>query len=630
MTISRPAEVRGGLRRRGGFAGGLLVVAALWLSPAWAADAWAPGAGWTLVWADEFDGTAIDTDNWTYDLGAGGWGNNEKETYTKENAFLENGTLVIEARKNPDGSYTSSRLKGQGRRSWKYGKVAARIRLPQGQGIWPAFWMLGDTISSVGWPRCGEIDIMEMIGGGENRDDTIYGTLHWEANGTHASYGSGARELPDPQFLYEDYHVFEIEWSEHEVIWKRDAVEYFRTSVDTTLWPTMAEFHAPFFILLNLAVGGNWPGNPDATTVFPQRMAVDWVRVYQTGERPPTVITAPASQTVAAGSGVTLAVTAGGTAPAAYHWRQAGRERAVTAEPQLTIAALGAADAGDYDVVVENALGTATSRVALVGITSTGKVLGTGQELTPVDIRHPNGNVFDQVLLTGAAEAITADAGQVTRTSFIDTDGDIVQVEFSGPGTLSLVLDAPTGPAKAEKYNQDNVSYMKGHAGIVIAGATEQTNVSVFSVGKATAVNQTLFKDGVSYDGVADLAFIAILSSDGKFGGIRAANATFFTDKGHTGIYAPGVEFTGPVFVGDVSAYDHAKPVLVLGSAADVRVAGGDFFQDNGESVQVSGVSQLKFTAGSDSHGRELAAQRNRAVLMQDGQDVTARVVVNP
>ncbi|MCI0746874.1 MAG: glycoside hydrolase family 16 protein [Verrucomicrobia subdivision 3 bacterium] len=247
------------------------------------ADTWSPGPGWTLVWADEFNGTSIDTNNnWTYDIGGGGWGNNELQTYTSSsaNSYIQNGELVIKAVKNKN-KYTSARLKTQGKHSWTYGKVAARIRLPYGQGIWPAFWMLGDNITSVGWPKCGEIDIMEMIGGGENRDDTIYGTLHWDANNSHAQYGSGPRELPDPQFFHQNYHVFEIEWSNLEVIWKLDGVEFFRTSVDTSAWPTMDEFHRPFFIILNLAVGGNWPGYPNRTTVFPQYMYIDWVRVYQ-------------------------------------------------------------------------------------------------------------------------------------------------------------------------------------------------------------------------------------------------------------------------------------------------------------------------------------------------------------
>jgi beta-glucanase (GH16 family) len=272
------------------------LVAALWTCSshrAFSADTWTPGAGWTLIWGDEFVGPAIDSTNWGYDLGGGGWGNNELETYTSTNAYIQNGELIISAVRQANGSYTSSRLKTQGKRSWKYGKVAARLRLPYGQGIWPAFWMLGDNISSVGWPKCGETDIMEMIGGGENRDDTTYGTIHWDQNNSHQSVGSSGRELPDPQFFYQDYHVFEIEWSSSLIIWKLDGVEFFRTSVDITQFPNREEFHQPFFIILNCAVGGNWPGYPDGTTVFPQFMYIDWVRVYQADATPPVPPVAP-------------------------------------------------------------------------------------------------------------------------------------------------------------------------------------------------------------------------------------------------------------------------------------------------------------------------------------------------
>jgi len=258
-------------------------------------DTWTPGSGWTLLWADEFSGPSVDLTNWGYDLGGGGWGNSELETYTSTNAFIQNGELVISAVKQSNGTYTSSRMKTQGKHSWKFGKIAARIRLPYGQGIWPAFWMLGDNITTVGWPKCGETDIMEMIGGGENRDDTIYGTIHWDQNNSHQSVGSGPHELPDPQFFYQDYHVFELEWSSTVMIWRLDSVEYFRASIDPAQFPTREEFQLPFFIILNVAVGGTWPGNPDATTLFPQSMYVDWVRVYQNTSAPPPAPTALAA-----------------------------------------------------------------------------------------------------------------------------------------------------------------------------------------------------------------------------------------------------------------------------------------------------------------------------------------------
>jgi hypothetical protein len=194
---------------------------------------------------------------------------------------------------------------------------------------------------------------------------------------------------------------------------------------------------------------------------------------------------------------------------------------------------------------------------------------------------------------------------------------------------------------------------MKGHAGIVIAGANENTNVSVFTVGRATAFDPTgafNFLEGASatndpakngsslfvghetttYDGIADIAFIAIQTTNGKFGGVRTSNANYYASNGYTGVYAPGVAFQGPVFVGDISAFDAATPVLMLGSASDTRITGGDMTQANSEAVLVSGISQLKFTPGSDSHGHLFPAQANKAVYKQNGADVTAQIVVTP
>ncbi|WP_202796022.1 family 43 glycosylhydrolase [Opitutus terrae] len=343
----------------------------------------------------------------------------------------------------------------------------------------------------------------------------------------------------------------------------------------------------------------------------------------------PALTGTPSSQTVAAGGTATLTAAASGVPAPELQWERNGSAVVGANSTVLTLANLAPADAGIYTIDASNFAGSAPSAPAIVGLTSAAKVIGTGEELTPVDIHHPNGNIFDQVLLTGAAETITADAGQVTRTSYIDLDNDIVQVEFSGPGSLSLVLDNASGRAKPENYNQD-IDYMKGHAGIVITGATENTHVSVFSVGRATAVNQALFKDTVNYDGIADIAFIAISSSNGRFGGVRTANANYFASRGVTGVYAPGVAFDGPVFVGNITAFDAAQPKIVLGSVSDARIAGGDLYQDNGAAVQVSGITQLKFTNGSDSHGNTILAKANRAVLQENGEDVTNRIVTGP
>jgi uncharacterized protein (TIGR03437 family) len=237
-----------------------------------------------VVWSDEFDaaaGTAPDSTKWTNDLGANGWGNNELENYTKStaNAYQDgNGNLIIEAIKNADGSYTSARIKTQGLYEFQYGTVEARIKIPYGQGIWPAFWMLGNNIATGGWPACGEIDIMENIG---KTPATVYGTVHSPGPGNpppDASSG-GSYNLPSGN-LSDDYHIYAVQWSDQSVKFLLDGQQYFQAT--PSMLPSSSwVFQHPFFIILNVAVGGNWPGYPDATSTFPQKMLVDWVRVHR-------------------------------------------------------------------------------------------------------------------------------------------------------------------------------------------------------------------------------------------------------------------------------------------------------------------------------------------------------------
>jgi hypothetical protein len=234
--------------------------------------------------------------------------------------------------------------------------------------------------------------------------------------------------------------------------------------------------------------------------------------------------------------------------------------------------------------------------------------------------------------LTPFSPTITADPGKVTRLSYIDLSDDIVQVEFSGAGALTLTLDpgSVSGPAAAANYNQPNVRYMRGHATITIVGANETTNASFFTVGKVTAVNPALFKDGVVYDGVADIAAVAIASSNGKFGGLRTGNTSYVAAKGIAGVYAPVVQFMGPVIVGDIVAADAAVPMLVLSRASDVRLAGGTLEQMGARSVQVSGFTYLDITAGTTSHGDVLPAKSTATHFIAEGVDVTALLLATP
>lgn len=239
-----------------------------------------PTPAWRLVWHDEFDGIALDTTKWVRETGGTGWGNGELEFYTDrvENARVANGYLVIEARREPFGNraYTSARLKTQGFGAWQFGRIEARIQIPRGQGLWPAFWMLGDNIAQVGWPGCGEIDIMESIGKEPARvHGTVHGPGYSGANGITGFYDLPAGAIADT------FHVFAVEWQPGTIQWYVDSTLYRTVNARDVPGAGTWVFDHPFFIILNVAVGGYWPGNPDTTTVFPQTMRVDYVRVYQ-------------------------------------------------------------------------------------------------------------------------------------------------------------------------------------------------------------------------------------------------------------------------------------------------------------------------------------------------------------
>jgi beta-glucanase (GH16 family) len=241
--------------------------------------------GWELVWSDEFDGDTINPANWTYDIGGWGWGNGEAQYYTDrpENARVENGLLVIESRqeKYEDKYYTSARLITQGLQAFQYGRIEARIKVPEGAGLWPAFWMLGndfnrnpdDPVDS-NWPHVGEVDIMEYVG---REPDLIMGTAHGPGYSGAGGLGRWNRQDYD---IADEFHTYAVEWSENEISWFYDGEPYY------TLTPEIVGdrewvFNKKFFLLLNLAVGGQLAGTIGLDTRFPANLYVDYVRVYQ-------------------------------------------------------------------------------------------------------------------------------------------------------------------------------------------------------------------------------------------------------------------------------------------------------------------------------------------------------------
>lgn len=234
-----------------------------------------------LVWSDEFDGSAVNTDYWTFEIGSGGWGNNELQNYTNgDNAEVVDGKLIITARKVNDGkaagSYTSARMISKGKKEFTYGRYEIRAKLPSGTGIWPAIWMLGSNINTHGWPACGEIDIMEYVG---YQPDVVHATVHTTAGSGSNGDGSSV-SLSNAE---EEFHIYGMIWDEDKIQFYVDTQEnvthtYSPSNKTAANWP----FDKPQFFILNVAVGGNWGGAQGVdNSIFPQSMEVDYVRVYQ-------------------------------------------------------------------------------------------------------------------------------------------------------------------------------------------------------------------------------------------------------------------------------------------------------------------------------------------------------------
>jgi hypothetical protein len=228
----------------------------------------------TLTWVEQFEAGIINTSLWNYELGGGGWGNNELQTYTNSTANVssDTGYLHITAL-NPAGTiYTSGRINTQGKKEFTYFRVDIRAKLPEGKGLWPALWMMGANSSLVGWPKCGEIDIMELLG---HEPSVVHGAVHYESNG-HLSR-TNSFSLNSGKFST-GFHIFSLFWTPNKLSWQVDKQEFFYLSrAEIPAFP----FDLPQYFIFNVAVGGNWPGPPDQTTVFPQQMIVDYIKVYQ-------------------------------------------------------------------------------------------------------------------------------------------------------------------------------------------------------------------------------------------------------------------------------------------------------------------------------------------------------------
>lgn len=238
--------------------------------------------GYKRVWSDEYEGSEIDMSSYNFELGDGcpnlcGWGNNELQLYSSEpkNVRQENGKLILTAIKESLNTYSSARMTTKGKQSFRHGRIDIRAKLPFGEGLWPALWMLGENIDNVGWPSCGEIDIMELVGG---EPDVLLGTAHWGTSPGPSTFVTGKKK--EAENFSNAFHVFSLDWTDREMNWYLDERK-FHTINYSQLSGQANPFNGEFFFIFNIAVGGNLPGPPDATTMFPQQMEIDYIRVFQ-------------------------------------------------------------------------------------------------------------------------------------------------------------------------------------------------------------------------------------------------------------------------------------------------------------------------------------------------------------
>ncbi len=355
--------------------------------------------------------------------------------------------------------------------------------------------------------------------------------------------------------------------------------------------------------------------------------------VLESTEHAPAIATQPRSRTTTSGAAVTFAVEAAGTAPLSYQWYRGGIALSGATAATLDLASAAPADAGLYDVAVSGADKT-LSHPAVLGIVPPAGQRTAGAVTTRSEwqnIHHSNGATYDQFLLTGAAGTFTADPGEIARCSYLDENGSIVQVEMSGAGAITIVLDSATvaGPMAPALYNQSGIEYMKGKATVILAGADASTHFTIYSVG--TATNPGVTRPDVNYARWANVAAAGIVSTDGGLGGIHQGNVAYNAEVGQTGLCAPTVTTVGStVVVHDIAARGAAQPYLLFGpgGTADVKIAGSSLAQPNGDTITVEGLHRVTMGAGQDSCGRPAAAQPIATRLLDPaGADLTTTLV---
>lgn len=446
---------------------------------------------WQLVWSDEFDGPTLNTSNWNVEVNNFGGYNNELQYYTSrpENVRIENNKLVIEARKESylGREYTSGRLNSSNKKSWKYGKIEALMKLPYGNGMWPAFWAMGNTGQ---WPACGEIDIMELVGGNkcgyECGDNKTHGYMWYSDNGDKSA-GTMAPPLPSGKYA-DDYHLFGIEWDATSIKWTIDG-NVFHTENITGAAKT--EFHQPFYLLLNVAVGGDWPGSPDASTVFPQKMYVEYVRVYQqstcTVPAQPGLISGNTS--VAAGSTQTYSIASVANATS-YTWTLPSGWSGTSTSTSITTTSGNAG--GTISVKANNACGASVARTVNVSITclapaQPGTITGNasvpaGSSQTYSIAAVANATSYTWTLPSGWS-------GTSSTTSITTTAG-------TTGGTISVRANNSCGASTARTLNVTITCTVPAQPGVIsgstsVAAASSQT-YSIAAVANATSYTWTL------------------------------------------------------------------------------------------------------------------------------------------